>query len=47
MILGRMIDVMVWEAVICGPGLVCSGSNASHLATLLLVPLLDVWGHNL
>jgi hypothetical protein len=26
---------------------VCPGKTASHLATLLLVPVLDVQGHNL
>jgi hypothetical protein len=40
-----MIDLLVWEAV--GQEFVCPGNNASHLAKLLLVPVLDVWGHNL
>jgi hypothetical protein len=35
-----MIDVVVWDFV-------CPGSCASRLATLLLVPILDIQGHNL
>jgi hypothetical protein len=42
-----MIDVVVQEAAIGGPGLVCPGNTASHLATSLLVPVLDAQGHNL
>jgi hypothetical protein len=39
--------MVVWKAVIGGPDFVCPGNTASHLATLLLVPVLDVQGHNL
>jgi hypothetical protein len=35
MILGKMLDVVVWEAKIGGPGLVCPANTASRLETLL------------
>jgi hypothetical protein len=46
MILGRMTDVVVWEAVmLSGPGCVRPGSTASRLTALVLVPVLDIQGH--
>jgi hypothetical protein len=48
MILGGMIDVVVWEAVILSvPGLCAPGNTASHLARFMLVPVLDIQSHNL
>jgi hypothetical protein len=44
MTLGRMMMVVVWEAVILsGSG---PDSAASHLTVLLLIPVLGVQGHN-
>jgi hypothetical protein len=42
-----MIDVVVWEAEIGGPGFSVAWQHSFSSATLLLVPVLDVQGHNL
>jgi hypothetical protein len=41
-----MIDVVMWKAVVSGQGHVCNGNITSRLATMLLMPVFVIQGHD-
>jgi hypothetical protein len=46
-ILGRLIDMVVWLAMIDRPGLCVPDTSSSYLATVVLVAVFNIQGRSL